>query len=113
MLTSVAGARLLSEDRQKPEELPSASASRSERLQEAPPPEALEVLDAHMAAYEEQWLDMSIPALGGATPREAVEDPQLRGELEGLLDDFEWSAHRHDGPRRGMDARRIRALLGL
>ncbi|MGH2701595.1 MAG: SEC-C metal-binding domain-containing protein [Actinomycetota bacterium] len=111
--TSVAGARLVSEERQKPEELLSASDPRSDRLQEPPSPEALEVLDAHMAAYEEQWLDMSIPALGGATPQEAVDDPRLRGELEALLDDFDWSVRRHDGPGRGMDPRRIRALLGI
>lgn len=102
--TNVAGALLLSENRENPEnpeDLLAASRSKPNHLQEVPPPEVLEALDEHMAEMEEQWLDLSIPALGGATPREAVADPQLRGELEALLDDFEWSARQHTGPGDG------------
>lgn len=109
---SVIGARLLSEDRHDPEEMLEMGTT-APGLGEAPPPEVLDALNAHMADYEERWLDISIPALGGATPREAVYDPRLREELEALLDDFDWSASRHSGPGRGMDARRIRNLLGI
>lgn len=109
---SVVGARLLSEERHDPEEMLATGAT-FPGLEEAPPAEMLEALNEHMADYEERWLDMSIPALGGATPREAVDDPRLSDELEALLDDFDWSARRHNGPGRGMDARRIRNLLGI
>ncbi len=38
-----------------------------------------------MARMEEYWLDQEIPALGGRSPREAVEDPIGREEVRQLL----------------------------
>ena len=73
-------------------------------------PEVREILEAHMALMEEHWLDQEIPALGGRTPREAVEDPIGREEVRQLLATF---------PRPSptmpvmMDADRIRDALGL
>ena len=57
--------------------------------------------------FEDQWLDESIPALDGLTPREAAADPTRRDDLVRLLDGF--------GPARegGMDPDRLRDALGL
>jgi hypothetical protein len=46
------------------------------------------VLAEHIAGYERRWLDESIPALGGRTPREAAGDPIGREELTRLLASF-------------------------
>jgi hypothetical protein len=67
-------------------------------------------LAEHIAGYERRWLDESIPALGGRTPREAAADPVGREELTRLLASF---------PAPGaddismMDVRRLRTALGL
>ena len=61
---------------------------------------------------EVAWLDESIPALGGLTPREAADDPTRREDLLALLVEFE----RRDLPGTGFtsfNAERLRALLGL
>jgi hypothetical protein len=61
---------------------------------------------------EVEWLDESIPALGGLTPREAADDPTRREDLLALLVEFE----RRDLPGTGFtsfNAKRIRTLLGL
>ena len=68
------------------------------------------VLAEHVASYERRWLDESIPALGGRTPREAAGDPVGREELTRLLASF-------PSPRPDevglMDPDRLRAALGL
>jgi hypothetical protein len=61
VLTSVAGARLLSEERRNPEEILAGEGTAFPGLEEAPPPEALDALNEHMADYEERWLDMTTP----------------------------------------------------
>jgi tetratricopeptide (TPR) repeat protein len=78
---------------------------------------ALDPSDPHIAAalseyirtYEHNWLDESIPALAGLTPRQAADDPTRRPDLIRLLDSFP--------PDRGnpgaMSADRLRAALGL
>ena len=61
---------------------------------------------------EVEWLDESIPALGGLTPRQAADDPTRREDLMALLVEFE----RRDLPGTGFtsfNAKRIRTLLGL
>lgn len=57
--------------------------------------------------YEQNWLDESIPAFAGATPREAAADPTRRPDLLRLLNSFP-----HHGPGL-MNADRLRAALGL
>lgn len=69
-------------------------------------PEMLAVMDEFIRDYEARWLDESIPALKGLTPRQAADDPTRRGDLIKLLDSFPASA-------RGMSAERLRAALGL
>ncbi len=72
-----------------------------------------EQLDRFMAEQEDRWLDSPIPALDGATPREAAEDPTRRGDLDRLLRDFAARAAEWEGPGRAMDAARLRRELGL
>lgn len=70
-------------------------------------------LDGMMRAHEDAWVDTPLPALSGATPREAADDPTRRDALLRLLQEFEDHAARWDSPGRPMDADRIRGLLGL
>jgi hypothetical protein len=61
--------------------------------------------------YEDRWLDDSIPALGGETPREAARSSR-RDDLVALLDDFEWE-QRHAPTPFDMDVGRLRRELGI
>ena len=71
-------------------------------------PEVQQALAAHMADYERRWLDMSIPALRGLTPREAADDPTRREDLVSLLASFP-----DTGSPAQMSAARLRKALGL
>lgn len=51
------------------------------------PPGALEAVTELMQQMERRWVDESIPALGGLTPRQAVGDPTRREDLDRLLGD--------------------------
>ena len=62
-----------------------------------------------MATYETEWLDSTIPALGGRTPREAAADPIAREDLIRLLASFP----EMDDGGVGMSPARLRAALGL
>jgi hypothetical protein len=53
------------------------------------PPEVAQAIQEKMNMYYEKWLDDSIPALGGMTPRQAAEDPKMKYALEALLLEFE------------------------
>ena len=66
-------------------------------------------LDRFIRDYEQKWLDESIPALAGHTPRQAAADPTRRGDLIRLLDSF--PIH-HDDPGT-MNPDRLRTALGL
>jgi hypothetical protein len=70
-------------------------------------------LDQMMRDHEDAWVDTPLPALQGATPREAAADPTRRDALLRLLDDFERHAAAWDSPGRPMDADRLRRLLHL
>jgi len=70
-------------------------------------------LDAFLTRHEDAWPDTPLPALGGATPREALEDPTRREAVLRLLDDMERTSDTWQGPGRGMDPQRLRTLLGL
>jgi hypothetical protein len=69
-------------------------------------PAVAEVLAQVIAGYEESWLDESIPALGGLTPREAAEDPTRQPDLVQLLASLQESEN-------GMSPSRLAAALGL
>ncbi len=69
------------------------------------------VLEQFIRDHERRWVDESIPALDGMTPRQARDDAAMRPRLDSLLDDMEWQSRR--SPAGTMDAARVRALLGL
>ena len=75
------------------------------------PPEAVEALAAFMRQQEERWLDESVPALGGLTPRQAADDPTRREQLVALLREF----RPHPSPLGAatFDTGRLREALGL
>lgn len=71
-------------------------------------PELVAILDKQVRAYEKKWIDESIPALEGWTPRDAVADPTRRDDLFRLLDSF--PAEERTG---AMSVQRLRGMLGL
>lgn len=71
-------------------------------------PEINEALTQHMRDYEQRWLDLTVPALHGLTPREAAEDPTRREDLIRLLSSFP-----DDDSPMAMSPGRLRAALGL
>jgi hypothetical protein len=72
-------------------------------------PALRQVMAEYIADYERRWLDESIPALGGRTPRDAAADPIGREELEQLLAGFP----EPDPDVTGMSPSRLRRALGL
>ena len=76
---------------------------------EAQSSEIQQAMADHIAKYEEEWLDLPIPALAGVTPREAADDPTRRDDLRRLLDSFDTG---DDSPVM-MSAGRLRVALGL
>jgi hypothetical protein len=76
------------------------------------PTEVADALAEFIRQKEDSWLDESIPALGGATPREAVVDPTRREDLITLLNEFDRTDPLPFGAS-GFDATRLRRLLGL
>ena len=73
-------------------------------------PAMRQVLADFVGEHERRWLDESIPALGGRTPREAARDPVGREELEHLLDSFPQPGPDDVG---AMNLQRLRDALGL
>lgn len=72
-------------------------------------PELRAALEQHILEYEAEWIETSVPALGGRTPREATADPVGREEVLQLLATFP-----EPPPEQpGMSASRLRAALGL
>jgi hypothetical protein len=69
-------------------------------------PAVLAAVRERIEAYEREWVDEQIPALGGLTPREALDDPTARRLLEQMLGDW-------PDDDQGMSPTRIRGLLGL
>lgn len=84
----------------------------AEAIDVAAQPELAGAMEQVMRQFETTWVDESIPALGGLTPRQALADPKARPELEALLDDMAWQL-RCAGGTGLMDPSRIRVLLGM
>jgi hypothetical protein len=76
------------------------------------PPEAIAELEERMLR---QWLDESIPALEGMTPREAARTPEGREMLEDLLAYIErrYPRERRAPGTMSPDYRKARKMLGL
>ena len=68
------------------------------------------VLEQFILEQEQRWLDESIPALEGRTPREAAADPIGREQLIQLLDSFPGPTPDNPGT---FDPERLRRALGL
>lgn len=78
-------------------------------LDAATDPAIAAALDEMVRKHETAWLDESIPALAGCTPRQCADDPTRRPDLIRLLDSFP-----QDDSRPGtMSPSRLRAALGL
>jgi hypothetical protein len=75
------------------------------------PAEQAAFLDELIRAKEAAWVDESIPALGGLTPKQALDDPTRREDLLSLLREMDVTAGASGGV--GFDPSRLRALLNL
>lgn len=73
-------------------------------------PEVSAALGEFIRAQEQAWLDDPIPALAGATPREAAADSTRRPDLQRLLDTYDVSTQ---AGVVSMDPARLRSALGL
>ncbi|MGB8020598.1 MAG: SEC-C domain-containing protein [Candidatus Nanopelagicales bacterium] len=71
-------------------------------------PELVAALAEYIAKLERDWLDESIPALAGSTPREAAADPTRREDLIRLLGSLPAT-----GSPLQMDGARLRSALGV
>jgi len=121
LMRAAPGSRLIRREEQGVEEAVEAfrdeeggaGASRdAEPADLAADPAVAAAMQQYMRDYEQRWVDESIPALGGMTPRQALEDPEMRRELEAVLDDMAWDARQFEAGGT-MDPARIRELLGL
>jgi hypothetical protein len=79
-----------------------------------PPEEAERLRREFLADHYQRWLDESIPALGGRTPRQAVRTTAGRARVEELVRTIEVGEARHAGPgARPYDFGWLRRELGL
>jgi hypothetical protein len=66
-----------------------------------------------VAGYARKWVDESIPALGGMTPREALDDPTRREDLMRLLREIEEGQANAPARMQPMPISVVREELGL
>lgn len=78
----------------------------------APTPDMQDAVRQFREQYMLDWLDESIPALGGLTPREAAADKRKHKALELLLREVEYNENRLPISER-FDVRRLRSTLGM
>lgn len=76
-------------------------------------PDLQEAMAAFLREQEERWVDESIPMFGGRTPRQMVRSAAGRRQVEDLLADMAASVPPPGMQAAGLDAARIRELLGL
>jgi hypothetical protein len=70
-----------------------------------------EMIQNYYDQYYSKWLDMSIPALGGLTPRQASKDPKFKNALEALLLEIEANHDKSDKSEAKPNISFIRAQL--
>jgi hypothetical protein len=90
--------------------IPRGPAARDRML--APPPEADELVLEFKKRHYAGWLDESIPALAGLSPREAVQTPRGRTAVDVLLKHMENLEHRMAG-NAAFDFSEVRRALHL
>ncbi len=76
------------------------------------------LIEQIMRQKEEEWVEESIPALGGLTPRQALADPTRKEDLFALLREFEGYGVAEAGAGGvlvggGFNVQRLRTLLGI
>jgi len=76
------------------------------------PDEIRQVMKDMMVEQERKWVEEPVPALGGLSPRDALNDPTRREDLVALLAEFDRRASTSTSIGT-FDVDRIRALLGL
>ena len=76
------------------------------------PPEAVAAVRQFREQHMTAWLDDSIPALDGLTPRHAATQPRMRHRLDVLLKEIEQSEARLPAAEQ-IDIHRLRVALGL
>ena len=76
------------------------------------PTEILDAVRNLMREKEDAWLDESIPALSGLTPRQAAADPTRREDLAALLNEFDCHGE-VPSPAVTFDVSRLRRQLGV
>ena len=81
-------------------------------LGDTPPPEVMQALQELIREQESRWLDESIPALSGLTPRQAAADPTRREDLVALLNEFD-DRHREVAGFTTFDVSRLRRELDI
>ncbi len=114
LLRAAPGTRLIRREERGIEEAieeERAKAPAAEPIDVTAHPELAQAMEEFIRRAEVNWVDETIPALGGLTPREAAADRAARPELEALLDDMAWQQRRAGGGL--MDPSRVRALLGI
>jgi hypothetical protein len=82
------------------------------------PPETIDVndvpeLQSWLEERDREWLDLSVPALDGHTPREVAQDRRLRPRLRTLLIDIENREARMTAGHSGRDLTWMWKELGL
>ena len=90
-----------------------ARAGREEQERLAALPEVRQAIAAQMRAHFEQWADQEIPALGGRTPRQAVQDPEGREMVAALILKMERHGQAMSPPLDASIVRELRERLGL
>ncbi len=104
------------------EDIEEALARGREEAEDPDPPDASDLLDhpevraqldQMMMRHYENWLEASIPALGGVTPIEAVKTPSGRDRVEALVSQIERDGGRNSPPLNPAVIRMLRERLGL
>jgi SEC-C motif len=96
---------------EKQRELPD-SVERPASSEDTSTPEMNEIVRESKERHYAQWLDDSIPALGGRTPREAARTKRGREQLDALLKDVELIECKQPEAVR-FNVRKLRRALGL
>jgi hypothetical protein len=76
-------------------------------------PEVQEKWQLIMSAQYEAWASMPLPILNGATPEQAVKNPDGREKVEALVLQLERDSQRRSMPLNGQVLGRLRERLGL
>lgn len=88
-----------------------APRGRKETASTIPPAEAARLVHEFKTHHYRDWLDQSLPALGGKTPRQAVRTTKGRAAVDVLLKDIENMEQRHE--ETPFDVAWLRRELGL